>query len=87
MRGRSIINYSNLNHPRASTFSLVYHGAFYSIQNLQIVESLRRALESSPMEEVIPAVVSRNESESLFELTNLSAHQRENLVLVVFEGC
>jgi hypothetical protein len=87
MRGRTVINHPNFNHPRSTIFCGFNDRAFDSIKNLEIVESLGRALESSPMEEIIPSIISRYETKSLFELSNLSAHQRENLVLVVFEGC
>jgi len=87
MRSRAVIDHPDFDHPRPAILRRLNDATLNTVENNEIIERLGCSLESRPMEEIIPPIVPRDKAEAFLELTNLASHQREDFVLVVFEGC
>lgn len=74
---RAVVDDSNLYQPRSPRLISFDHGTLDPIQEFQLPEVLGRSLESRPVEEIIPAVVSSDESKPFLELSHFAAHQGE----------
>jgi hypothetical protein len=71
---RTIVDYSDLNEPRTASPVPFDDWTLYPVQEFEIPKVLGCALESRPMEEIIPTIVASNETKTFLDLTNLPSH-------------